>query len=50
MASLFIGRLPRDDFDDRDLEELFYGFGKITNCKVKQGTRFGIISFFIGVC
>ncbi|KAI9267127.1 hypothetical protein EDC94DRAFT_602359 [Helicostylum pulchrum] len=41
MASLFIGRLPRDDFDDRDLEELFYGFGKITNCKVKQGTRFG---------
>ncbi|KAG2235148.1 hypothetical protein INT48_006529 [Thamnidium elegans] len=41
MTSLFVGRLPKDDFDDRDLEDLFYGLGRITNCKVKQGTRFG---------
>lgn len=38
--SLFVGRLP-SDFDNRELEELFEKHGKILECKVKRGSKFG---------
>lgn len=40
MTLLFVGRLPRY-FDERDLEELFEGYGIYRNCKVRRGNRFG---------
>ncbi|KAI8336022.1 hypothetical protein BD560DRAFT_413893 [Blakeslea trispora] len=45
--SVFIGRLPTRDFDDRDLEDIFFKYGKIISCQVKQGARFafGFIEF-----
>lgn len=39
--SLFVGRLPTHNFDDRDLEDIFYKYGRIINCQLKRGTRFG---------
>lgn len=39
--ALFVGRLPTYDFDDRDLEDIFYKYGRILNCQLKRGTRFG---------
>lgn len=39
--SLFVGRLPTHNFDDRDLEDIFYKYGRIINCQVKKGSRFG---------
>lgn len=39
--SLFVGRLPVRNFDDRDLEDIFYKYGKIIKCKLKRGSRFG---------
>jgi len=41
--SLFVGRLSSDT-RPRDLEELFYKFGKITRCDVKRG-GFGFVEF-----
>ncbi|KAI9361733.1 hypothetical protein BD770DRAFT_382578 [Pilaira anomala] len=41
MSALFVSRLPRYDFDERDLEDLFDKFGKITECNMKHGARFG---------
>lgn len=41
MSSIFIGRLPLYNFDDRDLEGLFDKFGKITDIKMKRGLNFG---------
>ncbi|GAN08952.1 arginine/serine-rich splicing factor [Mucor ambiguus] len=45
--SLFVGRLPTHNFDDRDLEDIFYKYGRIINCQLKRGTRFafGFIEF-----
>ncbi|RCI01833.1 hypothetical protein CU098_008826 [Rhizopus stolonifer] len=45
--SVFVGRLPTRDFDDRDLEDIFYKYGRIIKCQVKQGARFafGFIEF-----
>lgn len=42
MSGLFVSRLPRYDFDERDLEDLFDKFGKITECNMKHGARFGM--------
>lgn len=33
---LFVGRLPRGT-RGRDLEDVFYKYGKLTRCDVKQG-------------
>jgi RNA recognition motif-containing protein len=41
--SLFVGRLPTSNFDDRDLEDIFYKYGKIIKCQLKRGSRFGKI-------
>jgi len=41
--SLFVGRLS-SDARSRDLEDLFYKFGKITRCDVKRG-GFGFVEF-----
>jgi len=41
--SLFVGRLSSDT-RSRDLEDLFYKFGKITRCDVKRG-GFGFVEF-----
>lgn len=38
--SLFVGRLP-PDFDLSELEELFEKYGKIAECKIKKGNKFG---------
>lgn len=38
--SLFVGRLPTFDFDDRDLEDIFYKYGRIVKCQLKRGSRF----------
>ncbi|KAI9485610.1 MAG: hypothetical protein EXX96DRAFT_545774 [Benjaminiella poitrasii] len=45
--SIFVGRLPSHNFDDRDLEDIFYKYGRIINCQVKRGTRysFGFVEF-----
>lgn len=40
--SLFIGRLPRDT-RTRDLEDLFYPFGRLRRCEVKHAQGFGFI-------
>jgi len=40
---LFVGRLASDT-RSRDLEDLFYKFGKITRCDVKRG-GFGFVEF-----
>ncbi|KAI8641815.1 hypothetical protein BD408DRAFT_443957 [Parasitella parasitica] len=44
---LFVGRLPTYNFDDRDLEDIFYKYGRITNCQLKRGSRFafGFVEF-----
>ena len=36
MSQLFVGRLPRGT-RARDLEDIFYKYGKMTRCDVKQG-------------
>ena len=36
MEQLFIGRLPRS-FRSRELEDIFYKYGRMTRCDVKQG-------------
>ena len=33
---LFVGRLPRGS-RSRELEDVFYKYGKMTRCDVKQG-------------
>ncbi|CEP07130.1 hypothetical protein [Parasitella parasitica] len=45
--SLFVGRLPTHNFDDRDLEDIFYKYGRIISCQLKRGSRFafGFIEF-----
>lgn len=52
---LFIGRLPRS-FRSRELEDIFYKYGRMTRCDVKQGefyltmyrvTDFRIMVFYI---
>lgn len=49
--SLFVGRLPTHNFDDRDLEDIFYKYGRIINCQLKRGSRFGkyTMGFFLFV-
>jgi RNA recognition motif-containing protein len=37
--SLFVGRLP-SDFSERDLEDIFYKYGKISRCDLKRGASF----------
>ena len=41
---LFIGRLPRGS-RSRELEDVFYKYGKMTRCDVKQGEA--AILFFV---
>lgn len=36
---LFIGRLPRGS-RSRELEDVFYKYGKMTRCDVKQGETY----------
>ena len=40
---LFVGRLPRG-CRNRDLEDIFYKYGKMTRCDVKTG-RFEFLFF-----
>jgi hypothetical protein len=40
--SLFIGRLPLDDFDARNLKEMFEVYGKIADYNMKYGTQYGM--------
>ncbi len=40
---LFIGRLPRT-CRNRDLEDIFYKYGRMTRCDVKQGEK-GIVGY-----
>ncbi|KAI8877254.1 hypothetical protein K501DRAFT_198617 [Backusella circina FSU 941] len=44
--SLFVGRLP-SDFSERDLEDIFYKYGKISRCDLKRGASFsfGFVEF-----
>ena len=36
---IFVGRLPKHT-RNRDLEDIFYPYGKLTRCEVKQGNSF----------
>ena len=36
---IFVGRLPKHT-RNRDLEDIFYPYGKLTRCEVKQGNNF----------
>ena len=43
---LFIGRLPRTT-RSRDLEDIFYRYGRMTRCDVKQGEHSYIFKQFL---
>ncbi|XP_065887689.1 probable splicing factor, arginine/serine-rich 6 [Dysidea avara] len=43
---IFVGRLPKHT-RNRDLEDIFFPYGKLTRCEVKQGMRlaYGFVEF-----
>ena len=43
---IFVGRLPKHT-RNRDLEDIFYPYGKLTRCEVKQGE--GIVDLFLRI-
>ncbi|KAL5475402.1 hypothetical protein EMCRGX_G025211 [Ephydatia muelleri] len=45
-TQLFVGRLPRNT-RSRDMEDIFYRYGKMTRCDIKQGLKmaYGFIEY-----
>ena len=41
-TQLFVGRLPRNT-RSRDMEDIFYRYGKMTRCDIKQGSASSLV-------